>query len=259
MRLSLRLQGKTFDVPEFNIPALSKLEDVKVGTKLEDTLKSLNASLPTLNEMRSTLNSLYVHFPFYAFWLQTDFKLLSSDSIETPFEAMSLKINQTTSNFTFTPSNATDTGPSVNSLAMTSDDLCSDLDLTFVDDAGRALGRIMRWGVGLLCAAGFVPSRPSRSSSRTNSVLALFLIQVHRHPHPPLPRASPLRCTRGANSLLPGDAYKLERNDFDDLLRRRPYGARSVLSAWHCRRVGFASRRRLEKAEEAIEAEKQMV
>lgn len=53
-------QNVNLSVPSFDIPALSGLENVTIGTKLEQTLKDLNSTLPNLNEIRTKLNSLYV-------------------------------------------------------------------------------------------------------------------------------------------------------------------------------------------------------
>lgn len=72
---------------------------------------------------------------------------------------MITKINSTTGNFTFNPTlNQTDSS-SIASFASSSDlDLCSNLDLRFIDDIGKALNRIMHWGIGLLVLVGCVVS-----------------------------------------------------------------------------------------------------
>lgn len=47
-----------FSVEPFSIPALSSLENITVGTGLENSLRSLSTSLPTLNDVREKLDSL---------------------------------------------------------------------------------------------------------------------------------------------------------------------------------------------------------
>lgn len=47
-------------IDEFSIPALTQLENVTVRSVLEDELRKLNSSLPTLDEVRDKLDSLCV-------------------------------------------------------------------------------------------------------------------------------------------------------------------------------------------------------
>lgn len=64
---------------------------------------------------------------------------------------MVTKINSTTSNFTFMPSSSTNlTATSLPVSSSSSDSLCSDLDLSFVDEIGHDLQKIKSWGIGLL-------------------------------------------------------------------------------------------------------------
>ena len=121
-------------IDEFDVPALSQLQDVTIGSRLEAELRRLNSSLPTLDDVREKLDSF----------------------IDEPLNLIQAKINATTSNFTFEPSSADSSNASANSLAAasrTGPSLCADLDLSFVDDLGRDLQKIKSWGIGLLVVA----------------------------------------------------------------------------------------------------------
>ncbi|CED83256.1 Plasma membrane fusion protein PRM1 [Phaffia rhodozyma] len=130
-----KLVDVTLNVTEISIPALSQLENVTIGTTLEAELYKLNSSLPTLDDIRTKLDAF----------------------IDQPFDTMILKINTTTSNYTFIPSSRT---ANVTSLAVSSAnssaDLCTGLDLTFIDDLGQDLDKITQWGVGILAALGVI-------------------------------------------------------------------------------------------------------
>ena len=46
------------DVPQFSIPALSGLDNIQIPTDLQDALTKLNATLPTLDQLRNTVDSM---------------------------------------------------------------------------------------------------------------------------------------------------------------------------------------------------------
>lgn len=48
----------TLDVPQFSVPSLSGLENVTIPNTFQDALTSLNASLPTLADVRDSLDAL---------------------------------------------------------------------------------------------------------------------------------------------------------------------------------------------------------
>ncbi|KAL7411101.1 hypothetical protein BDY24DRAFT_417439 [Mrakia frigida] len=127
-----KIVNVSLDVPSFDIPALTSLENVTVSTVIEDKLRQLNASLPTLNDIRTKLDSF----------------------IDEPFDLVVSKINATTGNFTFTPSPTPVSN--VTNLAASTTDMCSDLDLSFIDEISNELSKIFHWAVGLIVVAGLI-------------------------------------------------------------------------------------------------------
>jgi hypothetical protein len=57
--------------PQFSVPSLDSLQNVTIPTDFEDSLIKLNSSLPTFQEIKDKVNSLYVgcfgsqKFPMY--------------------------------------------------------------------------------------------------------------------------------------------------------------------------------------------------
>jgi hypothetical protein len=52
------------NVPQFNIPSLDALQNVTLPTDFEDALTKLNASLPTVSDLKDKVNAMYVSFTF---------------------------------------------------------------------------------------------------------------------------------------------------------------------------------------------------
>lgn len=50
--------GVNLSVPQFTIPSLNALANVTLPTGFEDALVKLNASLPTLDDLRDSLDAL---------------------------------------------------------------------------------------------------------------------------------------------------------------------------------------------------------
>lgn len=50
--------GVNLSVPQFTIPSLNALANVTLPTDFEDALVKLNASLPTLDDLRDSLDAL---------------------------------------------------------------------------------------------------------------------------------------------------------------------------------------------------------
>jgi hypothetical protein len=46
------------DVPQFSIPALSGLDNIRIPTDLQDGLTKLNSTLPTLDQLRDTVDKM---------------------------------------------------------------------------------------------------------------------------------------------------------------------------------------------------------
>lgn len=161
--LNLLLQGvSALSIDEFDVPALSQLQNVTIGSRLEGELRKLNSSLPTLSDVRDKLDSLCVLRPsLRSCGAHADGVISRACSIDEPFDLMTNKINATTSNFTFEPSssgtNATATSLAAMPLSNApGSSLCADLDLSFVDDLGHDLQKIRSWGIGLLVVAMWV-------------------------------------------------------------------------------------------------------
>ena len=52
--------GAHINVPQFSIPSLNALNNVTLPTDLETALVNLNASIPSLSDLRNTITDLYV-------------------------------------------------------------------------------------------------------------------------------------------------------------------------------------------------------
>lgn len=111
-------------MPHIDIPQLSALENVTLPNTLVEGLKKLNATFPTLDEFRSSLDSLISH----------------------PIEELRSSVNSTTRKSSI----------SVELLpvpAKESVELCSGLDTTWIDDVGDDLGKFVKVAIGLVVLA----------------------------------------------------------------------------------------------------------
>lgn len=109
------------DIPTIDIPELSALENITLPSTVIDALTELNSSIPTLDEFRSSMNSL----------------------ISTPIEALRTNINSTLSNRTI----------EVEMLpvpARQTVEICNDLDTSWIDDVGHDLGKFIKVAMGLV-------------------------------------------------------------------------------------------------------------
>lgn len=50
------------NVPQFSIPSLDALQNVTLPTDFEDALTKLNASLPTVSDLKDKVNAMYVFY-----------------------------------------------------------------------------------------------------------------------------------------------------------------------------------------------------
>lgn len=127
------LVSLNISVPEFSIPALSFLENVTIPTTFEDSLITLNSSLPTLNDLKEKMDQI----------------------IDTPFEALISEINSTRLEMAASFNSSILPVPSLSSLSAygaddLSKELCSDLDTSLIDDAAKALHRLSSIAIGLM-------------------------------------------------------------------------------------------------------------
>ncbi|TDL26080.1 hypothetical protein BD410DRAFT_742528 [Rickenella mellea] len=109
------------NVPQFSIPSLTALENVTIPTDFEDALVKLNASLPTIDQLKSAV---------------TDF-------IDTPFELVKQEINETFLGLSFDSSVLPI--PEQNTLSF-----CGQLDTSVVDDLGRDLLKAAKIGTVII-------------------------------------------------------------------------------------------------------------
>ncbi|KAG8885917.1 plasma membrane fusion protein prm1 [Tulasnella sp. 331] len=113
----------TLTVPQITIPSLSGLQNVTIPDTFQNALTSLNSSLPTLADVRDSLDSL----------------------IDTPFQALKNDINNTFSNLRFDAT--TLPVPDQQRLSF-----CSDMDTGVIDELEHDLIKIARIGCLLLLA-----------------------------------------------------------------------------------------------------------
>ncbi|KIJ49473.1 hypothetical protein M422DRAFT_246559 [Sphaerobolus stellatus SS14] len=113
--------------PQLNVPSLDSLNNVTLPTDFEQALLKLNASIPSLSELRSAID----------------------DITDTPFELVKKDINETFFGYTFNETLLT--VPSQNSLTF-----CNQLDTSVVDNLGVELVKVARIGVLLLIALALI-------------------------------------------------------------------------------------------------------
>ncbi|KNZ57672.1 uncharacterized protein VP01_2102g2 [Puccinia sorghi] len=106
--------------PQLEIPNLDALQNFKMPTGLSDGLSKLNASLPTLADLRDSLDKL----------------------VSTPFEALRLEVTSKLSNATIDRSLLSAPPPK-------RVEFCHELDTSFID----AIGKIMAEGIKILIIA----------------------------------------------------------------------------------------------------------
>ncbi|GJJ06455.1 hypothetical protein Clacol_000647 [Clathrus columnatus] len=113
--------GASINVPQFSIPSLNALNNVTLPTDFETALLKLNSSLPSLSDLRSSIDNL----------------------IDTPFELVKKEINETFFGLTFNES----------LLAVPQSDtisFCGQLNTGVIDDLGQELIKVAKIGVILL-------------------------------------------------------------------------------------------------------------
>ncbi|BGP11367.1 plasma membrane fusion protein prm1 [Rhodotorula toruloides] len=116
-----KIPGVDISLPSLDVPELSALENVTLPDTLVNALTSLNSSIPTLSEFRSTLDDL----------------------ISKPIESLRANINGTLSNSTI----------DVELLPIPPKqtvELCTNLDTSWIDDVGSDLGKFVKVAIGLV-------------------------------------------------------------------------------------------------------------
>ncbi|EGN99932.1 hypothetical protein SERLA73DRAFT_160028 [Serpula lacrymans var. lacrymans S7.3] len=113
----------TIQAPQFNITSLDALSNITIPTTFENTLISLNNSLPTISSIKDSIQDL----------------------VDTPFEAVKADINNTFLGLSFDSSVLP--VPEQNTLSF-----CTDLDTSSVDNLGQDLLSITKIGTIILIA-----------------------------------------------------------------------------------------------------------
>ncbi|KAI9636910.1 plasma membrane fusion protein PRM1 [Dioszegia hungarica] len=126
-------------IPQFSIPSLSSLQDVKVSTDFQDSLVRLNATIPSLTALREKLNTL----------TEKPFNLLKAEMNSTRLELAS------SFNTSMLPT------PSLSSLSANAAremeaELCGNLDTSLVDDTANALHKLANISIGLMILVLFL-------------------------------------------------------------------------------------------------------
>ncbi|KAI5123879.1 hypothetical protein M0805_005696 [Coniferiporia weirii] len=107
--------------PQFSVPDLSSLENVTLPSSVQSSLTSLNSSLPTLDQLRNTIQ----------------------DFVDTPFEDLKADINNTFAGLNYNESLLF--VPEQQTVSF-----CGDMDTSVVDDLGHDLLKITKIGIVIL-------------------------------------------------------------------------------------------------------------
>ncbi|SPO26797.1 related to PRM1 - Pheromone-regulated multispanning membrane protein [Ustilago trichophora] len=119
--------GQHINAPRISVPSLTALENITLPHEIQDGLVKLNATLPTLQELKQKMDAL----------------------IETPFEEMKREVNATLSNFQFNHSVLP--VPEMQNVSF-----CDRIDTSPIDDLGEALKGVAKWGLVLLALVSIV-------------------------------------------------------------------------------------------------------
>lgn len=115
------------------------MQNITIPTGFEDDLRRLNASTPSLDELRDIM----------------------TDLIEIPFEKMKAELNSTFGELigNVTAASLPTIRNSAASLASTPDEtmqICKEMDVSFVDDVAASLAKIARIGTALIILGFFL-------------------------------------------------------------------------------------------------------
>ena len=113
--------GKHVNPPHIAVPSLTALENITLPHEIQDGLLKLNATLPTLRQLKETMEAL----------------------IETPFEQMKQQVNQTLGGFQFNHTMLP--MPHLQNVTF-----CDRIDTGPLDELGEELTRVARWGLVML-------------------------------------------------------------------------------------------------------------
>ncbi|SNX84910.1 related to PRM1 - Pheromone-regulated multispanning membrane protein [Melanopsichium pennsylvanicum] len=205
----VRVFGQHIQAPTISVPALTALDNVTLPHEIEDGLLKLNATLPTLQQLKDKMDAL----------------------IETPFEAMKTEVNETLMGFTF--------NQSVFPLPeMRNVSFCDRIDTTPIDHLGQAVKDVAHWSLVMLALVAVVVilvaicwewwkwNREMKSIERTRMVWLAQTSQDQQH-HPDGKEPDDVLQTRNLTQLL--------------AISRHPLVSSFSLS--FCNRVGIRTKR----------------
>jgi len=123
----------TLTVPQFSIPSLTALRNVTIPTTFESNLITLNNTLPDLRDLKAKLDAI----------------------VDTPFEMLKTQINDTRLEMAASFNSSILPVPPLSSLAASnaqdlSNELCSNLDASLIDDTAKALQKLSIVAIGLM-------------------------------------------------------------------------------------------------------------
>lgn len=113
--------GQHVTPPHIAVPNLAALENITLPHEIQDGLIKLNATLPTLQQLKQTMNTL----------------------IQTPFEQMRVEVNETLAGFRF--NETVFPIPQMDNVTF-----CDRIDTRPLDEFGEELRKVARWGLVLL-------------------------------------------------------------------------------------------------------------
>lgn len=119
--------GQHITPPRIAVPSLTALENISLPHEIQDGLLKLNATLPTLDQLKARMDAL----------------------IETPFEQMRGEVNATLSSFHF--SHTVFPLPEMQNVTF-----CERIDTRPIDELGEELRRVARWGLVVLALVAVV-------------------------------------------------------------------------------------------------------
>lgn len=133
------LFSSDFSIPEISIPSLSALENVQIPTGFEDSLVRLNQTIPSLTELKDKMAQV----------------------LAIPFDRLKIEINETRLELAASLNASIFPTPPLSSLSANqandlTQELCSDLDTSVIDDTAKALHHMSTVAIGLMFLMLFI-------------------------------------------------------------------------------------------------------
>lgn len=131
-------------IGQISQPDLSALSNVTLPSSIAEAISSLNASIPSVAELKQGLQDMYVlHFSFPKNILLTIY------SVDTPFELLKAEINETFAGISYNSSMMPVPAQSTVSF-------CGQMDTNVIDDLGRDLLKMVKIGIIVLVIVALI-------------------------------------------------------------------------------------------------------